>query len=296
MNNLKNLYLITGFLGSGKTTFLQEIAKSFGSSNNKQEIAIIVNEFGSVGVDGAYLNSQGIKSYEITNGSIFCVCRKDLFMDALKMANDLNVETIIVETSGLSDPLTSDDILDQMKHFYNIDFNFKGVVSLIDAKNFKKVLKTAVCIENQVKSADLFVLNKCDLVSDLSEVKKELIMLNADAPIVETTYAKIDFSLFENLEHTRKDGIMQKKDLVLQKKLIEFDKIINLDEFYDWLNDFKDEAYRIKGFLNTEDGSYNFECVMGDYELRKAEFNSEKSFIVILYNANTLKFSKIKEF
>ncbi len=288
----KALYLITGFLGSGKTTLLTELSESF----KNERIAIIVNEFGSVGVDGDYLKSKGIESYEITNGSIFCVCRKDLFMEALKMANSLDVGTIIVETSGLSDPMNSDEIMESMKKYYNIEFDFRGVISLIDAKNFTKVLKTAVCVENQVKAADLFIINKCDLVSDLSLVKKELLTINSEAKIIETSFAKVDISAFKDLKHTKKDGTVGKKDIILQRKLFEFEDVLDLDKFTSWLATFKDKAYRIKGFIHTTKGDFNLECVMGDVDLRETKHEYSKSFIVLLYNSTQLKFSEIESY
>ncbi len=289
---MKKLYLITGFLGAGKTTFLTEIAKAY----ENERIAIIVNEFGAVGVDSDKLKTQGIESYEITNGSIFCVCRKDLFMEALEMANKLEVSTIFVETSGLSDPLTSDEILEQMKELYNVEFDYRGVVSLIDAKNFIKVLNTAVCVKNQVISADLFVLNKCDLATDIMTVKKELMMLNATAPIIETTYAKIDTKLFTELEHTRKTGGEHKKDIILQKKLIEFEETLSVQKLRDWLASFGDRAYRIKGFVHTEDGDYNVEFVMGDTIFTECSYGGDKSFLVVLYNSKMLNFNEISPY
>ena len=288
---MKDLYLITGFLGAGKTTFLTEIAKSFAN----EKIAIIVNEFGSVGVDSDVLKTHGIESYEITNGSIFCVCRKDLFMDALNMANKLDVSTLIVETSGLSDPLTSDEIMSLMLEIYQVQFNFKGIINLIDAKNFHKVLKTAVCVENQVISADLFVINKCDLATDLSQVKKQLIMLNSEAEILETTYGKIDFEHIKNLTHTKKENGTLKKDITLQKKLFEFDGKISKEMLDKWLAGFKDNAYRIKGFVTLEEGNFNIEVVMGDVVYAQTNYQSDKSFVVVLYNSKLLNYKTIPD-
>ena len=288
---MKALYLITGFLGAGKTTFLTEIANSFAN----EKIAIIVNEYGAIGVDGSVLKSHGIESFEITNGSIFCVCRKDLFMDALNMADKLDISTIIVETSGLSDPLTSDDILTQMKEIYNIEYNFKGIINLIDAKNFHRVITTAICVENQVKSADLFVINKCDLVKDLSEIRKQLILLNSDAEIVETSFGKIDFKLVKNLSHTKKHLSNIRKDITLQKKVYEYEGSVSKAKLTEWLEGFKDKAYRIKGFVRLEEGNYNLEIVMGDITYNEVEYEGLKSFVVVLYSSKSLNYKSIGE-
>lgn len=287
---MKKLYMITGFLGAGKTTFLKNIIHTF----DRERITIIVNEFGAEGVDGKVLREQGIESYEITNGSIFCVCRKDMFMDALKMAHETDSDTIIVETSGLSDPLTSDEILNYMQKVYHIHFDFRGIVSMIDAKNFFKVLHTAVVVENQIKSADLFVINKCDLGGDIAEIKKALILRNEDAKIIETTFGEISYDIFHAMKHTIKSGTNHKKDLTLQKKLFEFEKELKLQEFIAWMSTFKNQAYRIKGFIATNEGNYNLECVLGEWELHPTQYDNQKSFIVVLYNAKQLKINNIK--
>ena len=286
---MKRLYLVTGFLGAGKTTFLKEMVQVF----REDKIAIIVNEFGAEGVDGQVLREQGIESYEITNGSIFCVCRKDMFMDALNLVNKENVDIIIVETSGLSDPMTVDEILNYMESVYGDSFDFCGIISMIDAKNFLKVLNTAVVVENQVKSADLFIINKCDLVDDLSQIKKELLLRNQEAKLIETTYGKIEAYEVQNLTHKARELQTHKKDLILQKKYFEFERIISLVEFKEWLGSFKDLAYRVKGFIHTEEGTFNLECVMGDYELKPCTNHSGKSFVVVLYHANQLKGNEI---
>jgi len=95
---MSRLYLITGFLGAGKTTFLRRFLPLFSG----EKIRLIINEFGEAGVDGSLLKELSPVLEEISGGSVFCACRLDQFEKALSQCG-VN-ETILVEASGLSDP------------------------------------------------------------------------------------------------------------------------------------------------------------------------------------------------
>lgn len=106
---MSRLYLITGFLGAGKTIFLKQFMKQFSS----ERMHIIVNEFGKEGIDGELLSELGIALDEINNGSIFCSCRLDKFENVLQQVLQEKPDVIIVEASGLSDPTNVKKILNQ---------------------------------------------------------------------------------------------------------------------------------------------------------------------------------------
>ena len=105
---MSRLYLITGFLGAGKTTFLKQFMKQFSS----ERMHIIVNEFGKEGIDGELLSELGIALDEINNGSIFCSCRLDKFENVLQQVLQEKPDVIIVEASGLSDPTNVKKIIE----------------------------------------------------------------------------------------------------------------------------------------------------------------------------------------
>ena len=94
------LYLITGFLGAGKTTFLKNFARQFAG----RRLRLIINEFGRAGVDGTLLRELDAALDEISNGSIFCACRLDQFEAALEQAAADAPDVVLVEASGLADP------------------------------------------------------------------------------------------------------------------------------------------------------------------------------------------------
>ena len=105
---MTEVYLITGFLGAGKTCFVKNMVKAL----PHETMDIIVNEFGREGIDGALLHKTGLQVKEIVNGSIFCTCRLDQFEEALASSLSRKPEAILVEASGLSDPMNIRRVLD----------------------------------------------------------------------------------------------------------------------------------------------------------------------------------------
>lgn len=132
---MSRLYLITGFLGAGKTTFLKQFMKQFSS----ERMHIIVNEFGKEGIDGELLSELGIALDEINNGSIFCSCRLDKFENVLQQVLQEKPDVIIVEASGLSDPTNVKKILKHRENFQ--DWNIWDASACWMHGNFRKCMK-----------------------------------------------------------------------------------------------------------------------------------------------------------
>jgi predicted transposase YbfD/YdcC len=106
------LYLVTGFLGAGKTTFLKNFVTLF----DNDRIALIINEFGKEGIDGKLLSPLNVDISEINNGSIFCACGLEQFEQTLKEIIKNEPEAIIIEASGLSDPTSIRNILSNKEY------------------------------------------------------------------------------------------------------------------------------------------------------------------------------------
>lgn len=125
---------------------------------------IIVNEFGREGIDGALLHKTGLQVKEIVNGSIFCTCRLDQFEEALASSLSRKPEAILVEASGLSDPMNIRRVLDSVDGSGKL--HYAGAWCLVDALNFPKVYQTAVAVKKQLAVSDVFIVNKTDLASE----------------------------------------------------------------------------------------------------------------------------------
>ncbi len=194
MSRVTNVILITGFLGSGKTTFLNRIIKTFPED---QKLMILMNEFGEIGLDGTLLEGDELDILEINKGSIFCVCVKTDFIRALnEIAQNLRPDVLIVESTGVANP--SDLKKDLKLSIFKNRFQMKEQICIIDAVCFEDAYETFVSVEKQIESSTFFVINKVDLATEetISTIKTIVGTHNASPEFYETTFADIPMDRF----------------------------------------------------------------------------------------------------
>ena len=184
--------VLTGYLGAGKTTLLNRIL----SENHGKKYAVIVNEFGEIGIDNDLIIGADEDVFEMNNGCICCTVRGDLvrIMEGL-MKRRGKFDAIIVETTGLADPapVAQTFFVDE-----DVQKNARldAVVTVADAKWLADRLKDAPEAKNQIAFADVIVLNKTDLVSrgELSEVEARIRGINPYAKLHRTERCKVALS------------------------------------------------------------------------------------------------------
>ncbi|HEX8416534.1 MAG TPA: GTP-binding protein [Methylobacterium sp.] len=176
--------LLTGYLGAGKTTLLNRIL----TENHGKRYAVIVNEFGEIGIDNDLVVGADEEVFEMNNGCVCCTVRGDLIriMDGL-MKRRGKFDAIIVETTGLADPapvaqtfFVDQDVGDAAR--------LDAVVTVADAKWLSDRLKDAPEAKNQIAFADVILLNKADLVdeTDLARVEAQIRAINPYAKVHRT--------------------------------------------------------------------------------------------------------------
>lgn len=181
--------VLTGYLGSGKTTLLNRIL----SENHGKRYAVIVNEFGEIGIDNDLIVETDEEIYEMNNGCVCCTVRGDL----VRVVEDLmkrkgRFDAIIVETTGLADPVPV-----AQTFFMDEDVRAKtkldAVVALVDAKHLPLRLKDSREAEDQIAFADVVILNKTDLVTaeELASVEATVRAINPHARVHRTTRAGV---------------------------------------------------------------------------------------------------------
>jgi len=181
--------VLTGYLGAGKTTLLNRIL----SENHGKKYAVIVNEFGEIGIDNDLIIGADEEVFEMNNGCICCTVRGDLvrIMGGL-MKRKGKFDAIIVETTGLADPapVAQTFFVDE-----DVQKNARldAVVTVADAKWLADRLKDAPEAKNQIAFADVIVLNKTDLVSkpELAEVEARIRGINPYAKLHRTERCKV---------------------------------------------------------------------------------------------------------
>lgn len=182
--------IITGFLGSGKTSLLNNIIKKY----NDKRLAIIENEFGEINIDADLIvGAEKGSVFELSNGCICCSMNNDLYEtleNLLKIRHKF--DHLIVETTGIADPLTV------VKSFISTpavadNFDIDSVICVVDAPIFEELMDEQEEPARQLVMADIVVINKVDLVTPgyLDALKGVIHRLNPSAAIYATSYAKI---------------------------------------------------------------------------------------------------------
>ena len=281
---MKVLYLITGFLGAGKTTFMNMAIKTFAG----KRIAVIVNEFGKQGVDGGLLSGKGYDVTEISNGSIFCVCRMDRFIDALIQAAKSPIDILLVETSGLSNPTNIADVLAQTNAVSGESFDYKGCICMVDAANFEKIYATAVVAPDQIRQSSLVVINKIDLADEVKIEKTERIIrsLNQTCDIYKTTYANIPRDKFVDLTPKPDRVLGGRQDLLSGSLTFDVLNKPDLNTFRQLMDGIKSLIYRCKGYVALSDGDYFVDGVMDDISFKRVEKEYQNG-IALFYKTST---------
>ena len=184
--------VLTGYLGAGKTTLLNRIL----SEPHGKKFAVIVNEFGEIGIDNELVVNADEEVFEMNNGCICCTVRGDLvrIIDGL-MRRKGKFDAIIVETTGLADPAPVAQTF-FMDEAVGAKTRLDAVVTVADAKWLSDRLKDAPEAKNQIAFADVILLNKTDLVTpeELRELEARIRGLNPYARLHRTERAKIDIS------------------------------------------------------------------------------------------------------
>ena len=286
MKNIKkkNLYLVSGFLGAGKTTFMHNLIDFF----KDQKVAIIVNEFGKEGMDGQLLKRDGISLEEISNGSIFCNCRSDTFIEALIKISEYPVDTVLIESSGLSDPTGMGKIMSIVQNLSEDRYDYRGTIVIADATNIEKLVYAAAAVELQIVSSDLVIINKTDLVDEekIESVEKIIRQINPCVIIERTSFGKIaNPNWITNLTNENSLGDMnvtKKRIIGTQKLLVSMKGNYDRDSIEKWIKDFSDTFYRIKGFVYIENTWHYVDGTSNQLKIYEVDTVPKEASIVIL--------------
>ena len=210
------IVIITGYLGSGKTTLMQNILKQ-----EKRKIAIIVNDMGSINIDASLLNKTGnkvtqVEMVEMQNGCICCTLRDEFMAEIERLSTDRSIEAIFVEASGISEPSSiAGAFLNYEEMTEDTRVYLKSVVSVVDVdriyREFLHDLSSEEDAEDgdvinlimdQIEFCNLMILNKTDLLSadQVGEVKEGLRILQQKAEMIECVNGNVNLEVLLNRE------------------------------------------------------------------------------------------------
>jgi G3E family GTPase len=262
-------FILTGFLGVGKTTMLTNTVKEQFKDKN---VAIVVNEFGDVGVDSEIISNVHSEVLEISEGCICCQLATEFEAGVTEIIQKYNPDIIFVETSGASEPFPI------FLSLQNLGISVEGVICVIDSKNFDSYKENSTA-KYQIGGSNIIVLNKTDLVDEnqladletqMRELKEEYNIKNTltgqtifnnyiinhatngivSKEVFEGVYKideiiEIDKSQHQHHDHTAKDAITQ--------KVAYFKDDICFGDVDEVLKNIPSNIYRVKGVVKVND-------------------------------------------
>ncbi len=210
------IIIITGYLGSGKTTLMQNILKQ-----EKRKIALIVNDMGSINIDAAILNKTGnqvaqVEMVEMQNGCICCTLRDEFMAEIERLSEDKSIEAVFVEASGISEPSSiAGAFINYEEMTEDTRVYLKTVVSVVDVDRiYREFLHNLTSDEetedgdvinlimDQIEFCNLMILNKTDLLTkeQIQEVKQGLRAIQREAEMLECVNGEVDLEVILNRE------------------------------------------------------------------------------------------------
>lgn len=263
--------VLTGYLGSGKTTLLNRIL----THEHGKKVAVIVNEFGEVGIDHQLVVDADEEIFEMNNGCICCTVRGDLIriISNLMRRRD-KFDHLVIETTGLADPapvIQTFFVDDAVREQTTLD----AVVTLVDAKHIVQHWDADEALE-QIAFADIVMLNKTDLVTadELDQLETRIRSMNAFAKIYRTQDSEIEmneilgvgaFDLDRTLEvepgFLTNDHAHEHDDGITSIALLE-SAPINAKKLHDWITQLLktqgQDIFRMKGILNMDGSDHRY--------------------------------------
>lgn len=250
-----DVYLFSGFLGSGKTSLLTNVIQQL--KEQQKRPAVFMNEFGDLPIDSKAVDGE-VPLKELLDGCICCsgAEKTEAQLQSLLIENE-EIDAILIETTGAAHPVEALDAV--YSPLFADRLAVKGIITVVDSKLWLNREQLSPRIRalfmEQIKHAHILLANKSDLLTEeeLAQVTFELSQFNSQAPIIQTINGKLAFSFIEKtLNQPKKQTeatIISGAGLPLSSKLITFTESVDMEAFENWVKSLPDTVYRMKGFV-----------------------------------------------
>ena len=279
--------IITGYLGAGKTTLLRNILK-----NTDQKLAIIMNEFGEINIDGKIIKGKNVNMTELLGGCVCCSLTGEFEAAIKEIIGKVKPDAIVVETTGVAEPdAVVVDIHDNLP-----ELRLDAVITVVDADAIIKFPAIGHTGKAQIEMADIILLNKIDLVDkkQLKEVENKIKTINNNSIIPKTKNCNVDNEVLFGI-NTKKTAKRHKAHEIKEQYFkFETKRLINKEKFDDFVKNMPKNVYRAKGFIKSNKKDLLFNYVAGRYDFE--EFKADKTELVFIgENIDKVKNNVLKE-
>ena len=278
--------LLFGFLGSGKTTLVQRIIEEFGAA---RRLAIIINEFGAVNVDGEILSGNNIDMIQLSSGCLCCTLKGPLLAAIAELAENSSLDHIVIEATGIAEP---EEMLISFAdpHFIG-KFELGPLVTVVDTPKFRKIRSMlGPFYEAQIENADIVILNKIDLTEtqELADVHREVFDLNNSTLIHYAERCHADLASILDGAASVRHTLQQNSDMDAQADpshehehshdhealhapaesfILEAPETFNRSAIETLFASAPDGLWRSKGFIRIEGSDWLVQFAMGELEI-----------------------------
>lgn len=285
------ILIVSGFLGAGKTTLIKHLLAS--KTKEMGKCVVIVNEFGKVGIDGTLLSGKGVDIWELQSGCICCTIKTDFSRAIQEIHDRVNPDFLVVEPTGVAQP---GDILDVIfEPPLNKFTQITNMVTVVDADFFRAREVLGPFYENQIRSADIVILNKIDLVEDgqVKEIEGLLREMNPNARILLTQYCSVDPSLlFLSPSGDREFTLHNHQDMDYQERggfqtfSFEDERPIERERLIRFLDSLPPRLFRCKGWVRFPDASAFLDFTGGRYRIEPIANSRTTALTFVGLNCN----------
>ena len=253
---MKDVYLFSGFLGSGKTSMLTHVLQQLKEKGLKP--AVIMNELGKLPFDSQAVEEE-VPLKEMLEGCICCSGAEKTEAQIQSLLADSEFDVLIIETTGAAHPVEALDAV--YSPLFAESLNIKGIVTVADSKLWLDRATLTPQVRSlyleQIRHAHLLLANKTDLLTEAEQAKVvfEMQGVNPNAFILQTTNGKVPLRLLESLQATAqasKEEIQSAEigtHLHLSSRLVELQASFSQEEFEEWIKSLPTSVYRIKGYV-----------------------------------------------
>ncbi|WP_404444763.1 GTP-binding protein [Sutcliffiella horikoshii] len=282
--------VLSGYLGAGKTTLLNHIL----SNREGLKIAVIVNDMSEVNIDAALIQQGGFsrteeKLVEMQNGCICCTLREDLMKEVERLVDEGNIDYIVIESSGISEPIPVAQTFTYLDEEFEIDLTEKcrldAMITVVDGFRFyddyqsgeslldrkqgtdeSDIREISDLLIDQIEFADILLLNKTDLLDPqyVVELKALLRKLNPEAKIIKTVNSQVELTSILNtglfdfekvsqaagwIKELNEEHTPETEEYGISSFVYRRRKPFHPERFKTWLDNWPDEIVRAKGFF-----------------------------------------------
>ena len=276
-----DVLLVSGFLGAGKTTLINHLLSSHTEEIGK--LAVIVNEVGELGIDGELLSGHNVDMIELAGGCICCTIRTGFFNAVQEIYERVRPNFLVVEATGVAQP---GEILDILFELPRSEFIRVGsLVTVVDAGFFDARKVLASFYDNQIRFADILILNKVDQVEAdiLEEIQALLQEMNPGSILATARYCAVEPSLLFDTDygdekshpraaqaHDDHDGSQHEKS-GFQSFYFKDQAPLNRQKLIDFLESLPPTLFRLKGWVRFPDASAFIDFTGGRYRIEPVD-------------------------